>query len=237
LNTCWPCWCTKCRRFSTVSAVGRKAAPARRHLQEIAARSIDFADEIDEARAIVGFAGGLQQHGARAVAEQDAGGPVRVVDDPAHGIGADDQDFAVRAGRDQGGPGRQAVQKTGTGGDQVEAPGPVRAQAILDQARGGRKQHVGRHRANQNGVQFGARDAAGGQRHTRGLGSHVGGGHFRSGDVPLADARAFHDPFAVGVDHPLQIFVGEHARRHIAAQRADFHFRQVSSKAQMAPMC
>ena len=143
---------------------GGQAAPARRHLKEIAARSVDFADEIDKAGAIVVFAGRLQQHSARAVAEQDAGGPVGIVDDPAHGIGADHQDFAVRARRDQGRARGQAVQKTGTGGAQVEAPGAMRAQAILNQARGGRKQHVGRHGADQDGVQLGAGDSAGGQR-------------------------------------------------------------------------
>ena len=69
--------------------------------QELAAGAIHFAQEIDESQAVFAVLGGFEQHGAGAVAEQHAGGAVGVVDDAAHGIGADHQHLLVRAGGHQ----------------------------------------------------------------------------------------------------------------------------------------
>ena len=107
----------------------RQAAAAGGHLEEIAARAVHLADEIDEAQVVFAIAGGLDQHGAGAVAEQDAGGAVGVVDDAAHGIGADDQDLAVRAGGHQVRARGEAVDESGAGGDEIESPGAARANA------------------------------------------------------------------------------------------------------------
>ena len=40
-------------------------------------------------------------------------------------------------------------------------------------------------------------------------------------DVALADAGALQDPFVAGIDHLLEIGVGEHARRHVGRQAGD----------------
>ena len=67
--------------------------------------------------------GRLDQHGARAIAEQHAGGAVGVVDDAGHGVGADHQDLLVRAGGHQVRARGSAVDKSRAGRDQIEAPG------------------------------------------------------------------------------------------------------------------
>ena len=191
-------------------------------LEEVAAGAVDFAQEIDEAAPSSALGGGFDQHGAGAIAEQDAGGAVGVVDDAAHGVGADHQHLLMRAGGHQVGAGGEAVDEAGAGGDQVEAPGAARAERVLHQAGGGGEEHVRRDGADDDGVDVGGANAALGERATGGFDGHVGGGHFGGGDVALADAGALDDPLVVGLDHLFEVLVGEHARRDIAAERGDF---------------
>ena len=40
-------------------------------------------------------------------------------------------------------------------------------------------------------------------------------------DVALADAGALHDPLVAGVDHLLEVGVGQHARRHVGREAGD----------------
>ena len=55
----------------------------------------------------------------------------------------------------------------------------------------------------------------------RGLGGEVGGRDAGVDDVPLADAGALQDPLVGGLDHPLEIGVGQQARRHEGRERVD----------------
>ena len=48
----------------------------------------------------------------------------------------------------------------------------------------------------------------------------IGGRHARIDDVPLADAGPLQDPLVGGVDHLLEVGVGQHPRRHIRRQRS-----------------
>ncbi len=59
-----------------------------------------------------------------------------------------------------------------------------------------------------------------------GLDGHIGSGHFRARDMAFADAGAVHNPLVVGLDHFLQVLVGEKAGRGVAPQRADFRLGQ-----------
>ena len=101
--------------------------------------------------------------GAGAVAEQHARRAILVVDDARHHVGADDQRVLVRPARHNLHGRRQRVGERRAGGAQVEAPGAVRADLVLQQARRARKHHVGRHRADDDepdvvGREAGARD-------------------------------------------------------------------------------
>jgi len=40
--------------------------------------------------------------------------------------------------------------------------------------------------------------------------------------MTFANSNPSHDPFVIGIDHPLEVRVGEKARGHIRAQGADF---------------
>ncbi len=164
---------------------------------------------------------GLHQHGAGAIAEQDTGGTVGVVDDPGHGVGADHQHLLVRAGSHQMGRGRQSVEKSGTGGDQVKAPNAFRPKLMLDQAGRRRKQHVGSDSADDDGVQRGGLDAPLSQGGAGGLHGQVGGSDFGVGNVTLTDAGSLQDPLVAGIHQLLQVGVGQQPRRSVAAERGD----------------
>ena len=64
------------------------------------------------------------------------------------------------------------------------------------------------------------------QRALRGRDRHVGGRHFRFGNVAFTDSRALHDPLVVRIDELFQVLIGEHSRRRIAPERADFRLWQ-----------
>ena len=50
--------------------------------------------------------------------------------------------------------------------------------------------------------------------------------HARIDDVALADAGALQDPLVAGVDHLLEVGVGQHARRHVGGEAGDARARQ-----------
>ncbi len=100
---------------------------------------------------------------------------------------------------------------------------------MLHQASRRGKQHVGRHRANDDGIQLGRRDTPLIERDTRSLHRQVRGGNFRSRNMALHDAGSVEDPLVVGLDHPLEILIRQHAWRHITTERADFCSGQMIS--------
>ena len=51
--------------------------------------------------------------------------------------------------------------------------------------------------------------------------AEIRGRDARIDDVALADAGALQNPLVGGVDHLLEIGVGQHARRHVGRQRRD----------------
>ena len=78
----------------------------------------------------------------------------------------------------------------------------------------------GRDRAHQDGVQIRGVDPALLERLARGLHRQIRSGDVGIGDVALGDSGALQNPLIVGLDHLLQVVVGEHARGHVATQRA-----------------
>ena len=123
--------------------------------------------------------------------------------------------------------GGQAVDKTGTGSDQIEAPCAARAQSMLDQAGGGGKKHVRRNGAENDCVDFRRIDASLGERATGRLNGHVRSRHAGLGNVALPDSGALLNPLVVRVDHVLQIRIRQHLRGSIATERSNFSLGQL----------
>ena len=100
---------------------------------------------------------------------------------------------------------------------------------MLHQARGTREQHVRGHRADDDQVDVLGLETGPLDRFFRRLGSQVAGGDARVDDVALANAGALHDPLVGGVDHLLEIGVGQQARRHVGGQALDLYSADVQN--------
>src|SRR3954452_11063266 len=87
---------------------GWHAASPSRHVQKVAAGAVDFVLEADESGVVLSR---LDYHSARAVAKQNAGRAVGVIDNARHRVSADDEDFLVGTGRNEMGGRRQSVDK------------------------------------------------------------------------------------------------------------------------------
>ena len=116
---------------------------------------------------------------------------------------------------------RQRIGEGGARRADVEAPGAMGADLVLDEAGGAREEHVGRHRADDDhadivGLQAGFLDGL-----ERRLLAEVRRRHARIDEVPLADAGALQDPFVGRLDELFEIGIGQQPRRHVGRQRGD----------------
>jgi hypothetical protein len=98
----------------------------------------------------------------------------------------------------------------------------VSAEFVLDQAGGGREEHVRSHGSDDHHFYFAGLDAPLGQAAARCFHGHIAGGHARFYQMALADTQALHDPLIGGVYQFCQIGIVQDARRHISSKSADF---------------
>ena len=190
-------------------------AAAGGHVQRRAAGTIHLVPEIDQAD--FAFCARLQQNAAGAVAKQDAGGTVGVVHDRTHRVCADDEHLFVCPALNKLRAYLQRIKKTRACRGQVESPRVGRTQLGLDKAGRRRKQHVRCDRSNDNAIDVAGVDAPFAKAILRCLGRHVTRGLPRVDHVALANPGALHDPLVGGLNHLLQIGVGEQARGNIRA--------------------
>ncbi len=171
---------------------------------------------------------GFEEDCARAVAEDDAGGAVLVIDDAAHHVRADDEDPIVGAGLDELRADGERVEKPAAGGGEIEAPGPRRAELVLDQAGGRGKHHVRGDGPDDDEIDVVRSDSPTVESLLGCRGGELRGARPGGGDAPLPDPGARHDPFVRRVDHCLQVVV---AQDPVGYEPADGRDRGSSSHA------
>ena len=110
------------------------------HVEVGAAAAVAFEDAVENAEA---FVIGFQEHAAGAVAEDDAGGSVAVVDDAAHFISADNDYLFVAAAFDIHGAAGEGIEEAGAGGGHVESPGIPSAGLVADDICRCGEEHIG----------------------------------------------------------------------------------------------
>ena len=153
----------------------------------------------------------LEHDRAGAVAEEDAGVAVLVVDDAAEGLGADHQDVFVLPSANEVRAGDQRVNKPAARGHHVKRWRAGDAQLGADETGGRGEDHFRCDGGDDDqldifGLQPGRLDGAAG-----GGGSQRRGGFARAGDATLTDPGPLNDPFVVGFDHLRQVVVGQPA--------------------------
>src|SRR5450830_2129599 len=195
----------------------RLAAAAGRHVEIRRAAAVVAQVEAEDAAVV----GGLHEHGASAVAEEHAGAAVLPVDHLAEHLGADNEDVLVDVGRDEGRGDGEAVDEAGAAGLHVEGAGLGGADLVGDDRRRGRRDVVGRDRGDDDQVELGRVErprveaAAGGDL------AEVARRLVHSRDAALADAGAREDPLVRRVEELRDLVVGQHALRHVDAERRD----------------
>ena len=160
---------------------------------------------------------GGEHDGPGPVAEQDAGGSVGVVQEAGQELRADDQRVPGHAGRDVGAGRRVGVHEARAGRCDVERGCPGVADRLLHQGRGRGHPVVRRQRRQDDQVDVVGNEPRGVDRAQCRDRRHRRGGLVRRGHMPLADPGAADDPLVVGVDHALEVRVGQDLGRGIAA--------------------
>src|ERR1035438_6926019 len=180
-----------------------RSAYSDRHIEKLAAGTIDFVNEVDQPDGVI--FGGFQNRRARTVPEDHAGGAVGVVDDRRHYVGANHEYARVYSAGNELRSHLHGVEKGRAGGGKIESPRSLRAQLVLHHAGCGRKKHVRGDRADNDEIDVGGSKAALRECFLGGFHGEVACGNAFLRDVALANADAGHDPLVVGVDHFFQV--------------------------------
>jgi hypothetical protein len=93
---------------------------------------------------------------------------------------------------------------------------------VLNQARSGRKQHVGRNRPNDDGLKLGSRKSGAIQGFASRFAGDVRGRDSFIDKMTLANSGAFLDPLVIGFDHLFEVGISQKARWDVGSKGADF---------------
>src|SRR5204863_4107442 len=110
--------------------------------------------------AFVVWLGGFEQDGAGAIAKDDTGGAVLIIDDGGHHVSANGEYFLMSASANELRGDLKCVYESGTGGGDVESPSAFASHFVLDEACGRRKQHVRGDGGDHDGLDLSGSDAA-----------------------------------------------------------------------------
>jgi hypothetical protein len=160
-------------------------------------------------------------HGPRAVAEQDAGGPVGPVHQPGHFLGPDHQGAFRQTTRHETVGDAERINEARADRLDVEGHAHARAQLALNDGGHRGKGHVRRRRRHDDQVDVRRRLAGVGQGLPGGLDRQVAGRLIVARLVALPDAGAFLDPFVGRVDDLGQVGVGDDLLRQVRADAGD----------------
>ena len=159
----------------------------------------------------------LEQHRARAVAEQNAGGAVGIVDDRRHLVRADHHHLARPPRADELHRDGQRVDEAGTGGLHVEAADVADADHVAQHVGGRRKHEIRRRGGADKKIDVARVGFCPLQEAAHRFRGHVRGAEpLALQDAPLLDAGPLGDPGIAGIDHARELVIGEHVGRQIA---------------------
>ncbi len=157
---------------------------------------------------------------ARAVAKQNGGVAVVPIDDARHDFGANHQNVAHRARRDELRGHDKPVNEARTRGFEVECRA-VSTQSVLNEGGGGRELKIGRAGRDNDEIDVPGADFRVIERFSCGLKSDVCGRFIVSCDVTLTDSSAGANPFIAGFDDFFEVEIGQNPLWRVVAQTDD----------------
>ena len=163
----------------------------------------------------------LEHDRPRAVAEEDARGPIIPVEDAGEGLGPDHEGALVGAGAQEVVGGRNRIDEAAADRLQVERRPFDDAEIGLDLGRDRRKRVVGRRGRHDHEVDVRRLKTGLSQRGLRSPGGQGRGCLAFSRDIALPDAGALLDPLVRGVDLLGELRVGDDPVRKRGADAAD----------------
>ena len=194
------------------------ATAATGHEEQIGLFAIGTHDGRQEAVAVRAI---LQDSGAPAIAEQDAGVAIFPIDDRGQFFGTDHEHGVVGAGHDELLGDFESVDEARAGGFEIERSRATRADFMLDEASRGRKRHVGRDGSDDDEIDLFSGDAGLFHGFQGGFRGDVGGEFVFGGQPAFFDAGAAGYPFIRSVDHFFEVGVGESLRGQVGTDTAD----------------
>ena len=173
-----------------------------------------------------GLGAGFKHHGAGAVTKEHAGGAVIEIEDAREDFGPHHQRAAGGAGLDHRVGHRQRIDKARANGLHVEGGATMDAQLVLQDAGGGREDHVRCRRGDDDQVHLIGLAAGCLQGGHASMQCQVAAVDAVGCKVAGADAGAFDDPFVAGLkpalgQHCRHVRVAQSARRQVAAGAGD----------------
>src|SRR6516164_2362215 len=159
----------------------------------------------------------IEDHRARAIAEQHAGAAVGPIENPRESLGSDHQSARERAGPKQRVRRCQAINKTRTHRLQVERGAVSDAKPGLNRNGACRERIIGRGGGEYDQIDRLGIDASMRKRHLRRAYRHMRGIFARRRNSAFVDTGALNDPVIGGVDLAGEFLVGEDLIGQIAA--------------------
>ena len=200
----------------------RMTRAAARHVQELPVLAVGIEIEIDDPPLVLGR---LEHRRPRGVGEEHARAPVGEVRDLRQGLGADAQNALVLPGLDELRADRQAVDRARARGEHVHRAGAPATEPVLDDVAGGREDHVRAGRADGDEFHVFRQEVRALERLLRRADGEVRRRLVLVGDAALADAGPLDDPRVVGLDHLLEIGVGQDPLGRVRADPGDSRSR------------
>jgi hypothetical protein len=161
------------------------------HVKESASTPVSLMEVIHNTHL---FVSRFQEHGSCPIAENNAGGPIRVVYDGRHFIAANHEGFLDSAGDNTVSGHTERIQEAAARRFYIKAPSPMGPNRMRHNISCSRKGMLRRNRSHNNQVNLSRVYLALAKGFLGGLDGHVSGAFTPFQDAALPNARSLHDP-------------------------------------------
>src|SRR5579872_5673647 len=193
---------------------------AARHVEKFSARTIHIVHKVEDA--LVVTVSWFEQDSSCAVAEQHASCAILVIQDRSHDVAADYQRVLLSFRAHKLRAHSERVEKTGARRRKIKPPRVRSTELVLNQAGGSGKHHVGSYTGDYDQVDVLGRQALAFEQLPCRCCRQIRSCHAGTGDMAFPDAGSLSNPRIIGIDKLLQVGIGHHPGRSVAAHTSNF---------------